>query len=72
MFIKKLINENSQLNLNEPYARSHISSEVFVVSKIKKHCDILIMRVANCFGYPMTTKSNSWKLVVNNIAVITL
>ena len=65
---KKLINENSQLNLNEPYARSHISSEVFVVSKIKKHCDILIMRVANCFGYPMTTKSNSWKLVVNNIA----
>jgi nucleoside-diphosphate-sugar epimerase len=64
---KLMISEHSSLNLKNPYAKSHICAEQFVLKNFTNLCEVKILRVANCFGYPVTLKSKSWILVVNNI-----
>ena len=64
---KNFITEDSRLNLVNPYAKSHIFSEKFILRNFLNLCEIKILRVANCFGYPVTLKSKSWGLAINNI-----
>lgn len=65
--MKTIIDENTNLNFDNAYARSHIEAEKFVKKKFKNICEFQILRVSNCFGAPHKLLSNSWKLVINNI-----
>ena len=63
----KLINENTRLNYKNPYAKSHIVSENFIIKEFQNFCNIKIIRLSNCFGYSENLTSKSWDLVINNI-----
>jgi UDP-glucose 4-epimerase len=65
---QKIINEKSSLNLINPYSKSHINAEKFLSKSINIR-KLIILRSANCFGKPITKKSNAWKLVVNNLCL---
>ena len=59
-------NEKSE-NLNShPYATSHLLGEQALIRHVKKSpMQGHVLRLSNCFGYPLTQDSNCWELVLN-------
>ena len=62
-----IITEKSKLNYKDPYSKSHILSEKYILEKFKNFCHVKIIRLANCFGYCNNLNSGSWDLVINDI-----
>jgi UDP-glucose 4-epimerase len=61
-------NENSNTNNNHPYAVSHLAGEKAVIKAGKESdMNILVLRLANAFGYPVIPSVNCWNLFVNQI-----
>lgn len=67
--LSKNYNEKCQPLNNHPYAKTNILAE----QKLKKlsnksnKTNFIILRISNAFGYPITTKSNSWSLLLNDM-----
>ncbi len=62
------INENSKLNNNSPYALAHsIAEQITLEAQSKSFIDTKVLRLANCFGAPVSINSNCWYILINDI-----
>lgn len=61
------INEESSLTNNHPYALSKIAVEDLFNKYPKSDTKLYILRLSNCYGYPVTKSKHCWNLFVNNI-----
>ena len=62
------INEDTKLNNEHPYAKSHIAVESQIISAKKKYgIDSFIFRISNSFGRPVTRKADCWYILINDI-----
>jgi len=61
------IDEESSLTNNHPYALSKIVVEDLFNKYSRSDAKIYILRLSNCYGYPITRSENCWNLFVNNI-----
>ena len=64
-----LIDENSILENKFYYALSHLAAEkeILKFDKKKLNTEYKILRLANCFGYPVKKNANCWSIIINNI-----
>ena len=55
--------------LNEhPYAKAHLSAEKEIINlENNRKIRPLVLRLSNCFGYPVFKNNNAWKLVANDL-----
>jgi UDP-glucose 4-epimerase len=63
-----IIDESSPTTNNHPYAQSHLHAEGEVLSS--KHTgkiNVKVLRLSNCFGYPVFKNSNAWTLIANDL-----
>jgi len=66
--LKGIINERSGTFNSHPYAMSHLAAERILEWCAKdKKVKCLILRLANCFGYPISSKTMDWSLLVPDI-----
>jgi len=61
------IDEESSLTNNHPYALSKIVVEDLFNKYPRSDAKLYILRLSNCYGYPITRSENCWNLFVNNI-----
>ena len=61
------IDEESSLTNNHPYALSKIAVEDLFNKYPRSDTKLYILRLSNCYGYPITKSENCWNLFVNNI-----
>ncbi|MEN9325932.1 MAG: hypothetical protein RI943_343 [Bacteroidota bacterium] len=60
--------EKSETKNNHPYAVSHLAGEKAVITAGQESdINVLVIRLANAFGYPVTQSVNCWSLFVNQI-----
>lgn len=67
--LEGLIDESSPTLNEHPYAKAHLSAEKKIIDldnsrKIKT----LVLRLSNCFGYPIFKNNNAWDLVANDLS----
>ena len=63
-----VIDENSPTTNDHPYAQSHLHAESAILdSKHTGKIDVKVMRLSNCFGYPVFKNSNAWTLIANDL-----
>lgn len=63
-----IIDENSPTTNDHPYAQSHLHAESAILDpKHTGKIDIKVMRLSNCFGYPVFKNSNAWTLIANDL-----
>ena len=62
------INENSKLKNNSPYALAHsIAETITLEAQSKSNIETKVLRLANCFGAPVSINSNCWYILINDI-----
>ena len=63
------IDEKSKLNVNTFYSKSHLEAEkeISKFSLKNKNINFKILRLSNCFGYPLKNNVKYWKMIINNI-----
>ncbi len=67
--LSKDYKENADLLNKHPYAKTNQLAEKNLkkISLNSLNTLFLILRLSNAFGYPVTLKSNSWKLLINEM-----
>ncbi len=64
------ISENSNPKNTHPYALSNIVGEEFTIAaNDSKKIKAKVLRLSNCFGYPLSANTNCWHLLVNDICL---
>ena len=66
------IDEESSLTNNHPYALSKIAVEDLFNKYPRSDTKLYILRLSNCYGYPVTKSENCWNLFVNNICKMSI
>ena len=62
------INENSKLKNNSPYALAHsIAEKITLEAQSESKIETKVLRLANCFGAPVSINSNCWYILINDI-----
>lgn len=62
------LSESSQANNSHPYALSNLAGESEILKGIKeKGIQGLVLRLSNCFGYPVNSSCKGWGLVINEM-----
>ena len=62
------INENSKLKNNSPYALAHsIAEKIILEAQSESKIETKVLRLANCFGAPVSINSNCWYILINDI-----
>ena len=62
------INENAKLKNNSPYALAHsIAEKITLEAQYKSIIETKVLRLANCFGAPVSINSNCWYILINEI-----
>ena len=66
------IDEESSLTNNHPYALSKIAVEDLFNKYPRSDTKLYILRLSNCYVYPLTNSENCWNLFVNNICKMSI
>ena len=63
-----IIDEDSPTTNKHPYARSHLAAENEILCyRNAEMIEIKILRLSNCFGYPVFNNPNAWLLIANDL-----
>ena len=63
-----IISEDTKTKNIHPYAKSHLAAEKIVnEANNQKKINGLILRLSNCFGYPINVENDCWMLLVNDL-----
>lgn len=68
--LEGVISETSPLTNSHPYATSNVIGESYTIrashsAKLRSK----VLRLSNCFGYPLSTENDCWNLLVNDICL---
>ena len=62
------IDENTPTSSKHPYATSHLAGEAAVIAASEKFkINVLVIRLSNAYGSPVTPSINCWNLFINQV-----
>ena len=68
--LQGLINEETLISNNHPYASSHRLGELEIIRLTKNtKTKPLIIRLSNAYGIPINDNIDAWKLIINNFCM---
>lgn len=60
------INERTPTKTNSNYSKLHALSDKYLINKKNCQIDIIILKLSNGFGIPLSNKKEKWKNILNN------
>jgi UDP-glucose 4-epimerase len=68
--LEGLINEDTPALNEHPYAKAHLAAENQIINgESDGAMQSIVLRLSNCFGYPVFKNNNAWSLVANDLCM---